>query len=65
MTRNQTDREPPDRRPAGVLIAIGVALGAAVGVAMEQLAVGVGVGAALGALATFVVRRIQNRPPGG
>jgi hypothetical protein len=53
------------RKSAAYLIAVGVAIGAAVGVAIDQLAVGVGIGTALGAVATFVVRRMQNRPPGG
>jgi hypothetical protein len=61
------NREPKGQKskPSAVLIAVGVAIGAAVGVAIDQLAVGVGIGTALGAVATFVVRRMQNRPPGG
>ena len=72
MTLNQTDRSADNRgandrrpKPGAVLIAVGVAIGAAVGIATDQVAVGVGLGTALGALTTFVVRRIQNRPPGG
>ncbi len=48
----------------GAAIAIGIGVGAAIGVAVDNLSVGVGIGAAIGAVGAFALSRRGNAQDG-
>ena len=56
-------KQPNDQRPGGdtnsrpIWIAVGVAVGSGVGVAIDNIALGVGIGIALGAVGAILSQR--------
>lgn len=62
MTTNTNASSSP-RLTMGAAIVIGIAIGTAVGVAMEQIAVGVGLGTAIGVLLALAAGRGQHDTP--